>query len=293
MQRIVIMRGGVLGDFVVTLPAIESLRTSFPNCDLTLVGDPKTLQLASASRIIDQNLPQFVSLHAPGTPHTHQVRAIFEGVDLVVAYTPNAEPGIVSVLEELGVKNTIAWDPRPQPGKATSTHIVDHLLLPLETMGLPILSRTSRIRDGFAKQAYFESRRPDAWTDRPITVLHPGSGGRRKCWPVENYAALAESICENSQACVVLFGPVENELTPDIKDRFPDRCLILRPPGLPELAGVLSFASLYVGNDSGPTHLAAAMNVPTLALFGPTDPKTLVSQGTSRFCFTCGQRQND
>ncbi len=90
-------------------------------------------------------------------------------------------------------------------------------------------------------------------------VVHPGSGGRDKCWPMEHFRELIDQLPGDVP---MICGEVEGKLP---GARF---CATLD-----ELAGVLETARLFVGNDAGPTHLAAAMGVPTVALFGPTDPQ--------------------
>lgn len=125
---------------------------------------------------------------------------------------------------------------------------------------------------------------PQAWRDaagrlvgpcdgRPLAVIHPGSGGLAKCWPLEGFVGLARWLADRGGMAVrVVVGPAELE-------RWPPCVLAeLRPLGLIEqppldvLAGLLSLASIYIGNDSGVSHLAAALGTPTVAIFGPSSP---------------------
>jgi heptosyltransferase-3 len=110
-------------------------------------------------------------------------------------------------------------------------------------------------------------------TDSALIVLSPGSGGADKCWHLDNFLSLAEQLKSTGREPLVLLGPAEIE-------RFIPRRLIdisrtaafLADLSLTEVLQVLSVADAYVGNDSGITHLAAAIGIDTLALFGPTDP---------------------
>ena len=97
----------------------------------------------------------------------------------------------------------------------------------------------------------------------------PGSGSPDKCWPVPRFATVLEWLSRRVPA-VVLWGPAE-EARREGLDRFlpPNR---LSPATPVELAEALAGARLYIGNDSGPGHLAAAVGTPTISLFGPTDP---------------------
>jgi hypothetical protein len=110
----------------------------------------------------------------------------------------------------------------------------------------------------------------DAGCHGKYAVIHPGAGSIAKCWPLERFMELA-AIVRRRLPVVFIVGPAEIEWWQgpallSIRERFP---LILQPP-LGVLAGILAGASLYVGNDSGVSHLAAAVGAPTIALFGPT-----------------------
>lgn len=106
-------------------------------------------------------------------------------------------------------------------------------------------------------------------------VIHPGSGGPRKCWPIERFLEVARSWQALGQSVRFTLGHVEMETMPPevirtIRDEFPTDI----PMDLPTLAELIARAQIYLGNDAGPTHLAAQLGIPTIALFGPTDPRT-------------------
>ena len=115
---------------------------------------------------------------------------------------------------------------------------------------------------------------------RSYFVLHPGSGSPKKCWPVERFVELAELLVRGESQVVFVLGPVECEQwdtqqTASLQQEYP---VILCPP-LTTLAGLLEGASGYVGNDSGVSHLAAAVGAPTVAIFGPTRPEHFAPVG--------------
>jgi ADP-heptose:LPS heptosyltransferase len=102
-------------------------------------------------------------------------------------------------------------------------------------------------------------------------AIHPGSGSPGKNWPPENFAGVADWAAARANI-LLLSGPAERgaeeirkamkKAAPFVADNLP----------LTRLAGVLNWSRAYLGNDSGITHLAASLGVPTVALFGPTDP---------------------
>ncbi len=253
-----VLRGGAIGDFVLTLPAIAALRETGGG-GMLVIGDPSRAPLASPTQIVDADSAAWSRLFAGGPPEG-SLRRRFAGCRRLLAYVAGGEPAaprLVASLRQLSEKVVIA-DPLPVDGE--TVHVSSHLLRPLAEFGihpppdpLPRIEMPLRDRRG-----------------GPV-VVHPGSGGPAKCWPVPRFAALLEWLSGRGIPAVVLWGPAEQERSEEL-DRFlpPDR---LSPATPVELAEALAGARLYVGNDSGPGHLAAAVGTPTLSLFGPTDPR--------------------
>lgn len=104
-------------------------------------------------------------------------------------------------------------------------------------------------------------------------ILHPGSGGPAKCWPIENFVALAAALQQNGLQVAFLLGPAESErLCPDKIGQLQSAAPILSGLTLTESLQALCCADLFVGNDSGVSHLSAALGLRCLVLFGPSNP---------------------
>lgn len=104
-------------------------------------------------------------------------------------------------------------------------------------------------------------------------LIHPGSGGPHKCWPRDRFESLIHSLRQRGAVVRPLLGEVELDTWPHaVVQHWLDDLHAQRVASLDDLADALLAAGAYVGNDSGPTHLAAQLDIPTLALFGPTDP---------------------
>ena len=176
----------------------------------------------------------------------------------MLAYAVDAQQHFGPQLRRAATGPVLLWDPRP-PADFRG-HIVDHLLSPLQQWDLPVCNRTPHIELRPDDYGYV-----DALPAAPEVVIHLGSGSPAKCWPVANFHALANALQKRDWHTALLCGPVERErqLTSGA----------LHPPDLRSLAGLLANAALFIGNDSGPGHLAAAVGTPTLTLFGPTDPR--------------------
>ena len=266
-----VIRGGACGDFVLTLPAIDALRHSFPGANLHLVGSPAILLLAHPDRILDHNSMSLLPLYTPSGPLPSTTRALFARTRFVLAYSVDPEGILESRLGELMGDDFILWDPRPSP--RCSRHIVDHLLRPLHLRGISVFDPVPRVRLRTEDRAFAELCWERCRLRPPVAVLHPGSGGRHKCWPLPRFLALADQLQRRGCRILLLHGAAEADLAPTLQKRLPPNCFLLQPPGLLELASLIERADLFIGNDSGPGHIAAAVDTPTIILFGPTDPR--------------------
>lgn len=104
-------------------------------------------------------------------------------------------------------------------------------------------------------------------------LIHPGSGGVQKCWPVENFIELADRLITQGKHVRVVLGPAELErIEPVQLDAFRSLAETIEWPEIVALAGILAQGCRYIGNDSGISHLAAACGARCTVLFGPTDP---------------------
>jgi lipopolysaccharide heptosyltransferase I len=150
-------------------------------------------------------------------------------------------------------------------------HVVDEALSLLGPLGVRVATRTP--------DATHLLRRPSPGADaflaaqrRPFVMLHPGAGRADKCWGEERFAHVARGLIrEREIAPVVSWGPGDERRAERV------RALLPKSPALPALdfaglARVIREAALFVAGDTGPLHLADALGVKTLALYGPTDP---------------------
>jgi ADP-heptose:LPS heptosyltransferase len=106
----------------------------------------------------------------------------------------------------------------------------------------------------------------------PTDVLaHPGAGAPSKCWPAERWQQLLETLENRGRHVRILIGETElDRWPPATLDRWRRRWPLIAPPDARALAHAIAPHQLFIGHDTGPTHLAAALGLPTLALFGPT-----------------------
>ncbi len=356
--RILIFRGGALGDFLLTFPVFRFLRQTWPQADITLVGIPHIAELARiaglVNRVLAVDCARFAAYYAPDHPLPQPESDFLRTFDLVISFLHDPDGALRSNWERAGARRVLGVSPQ-----VTAGHAVDHFLSVLEPLGMkctaPLhlidpafvaamdghaLSRPSsaagamthrleraipyalegisacRLNLPPALQAAGRARLQSFGLPGSVIAIHPGSGSPKKNWPLQSFLALAakvqkaglgqvlwlageadagivralealekyfaewprRSVALQQRASVGMEGDavsrpsVQNQ--PDTPGAGPDRvgAPILQGCDLPIVAAVLSQCRGYVGNDSGITHLAAAVGVPTVALFGPTDP---------------------
>ena len=290
LAPVAVLRGGAVGDFVMTLPAIAALGAACAGSPLWIVGHRQRAALARPDRIVDADGPELLPLYTPARPGARP--SALRGVGLTLAYLTEGGDEVSARLEQL-TGGEVWWaDPRPPAG--CEGHVVDHLLTPLRERGVPVPDAMPRIEVGPADLAYAGSLLGGG-PERPLVCLHPGSGGLDKCWPLPRYAELGRALLKRGWRCVAILGPAEEERAlgsgPGPDSGLPPGVEVARPPDLLSLAGLLSRADLLVGNDSGPGHLAAAAGTPVLSLFGPTEPQLWAPRGER--CRVLRAPQND
>jgi heptosyltransferase I len=127
--------------------------------------------------------------------------------------------------------------------------------------------------DAWANQLHTE------WHGKRIAILNPGAGWGAKCWPAESFGAVARALAQRDLAVVVNHGPGEEALAEQVRESSGGTAIPLKC-SIAELIALTRRANLFVGGDTGPMHLAAALRIPVVALFGPTRPERNGPYGT-------------
>ncbi|MBM3491661.1 MAG: glycosyltransferase family 9 protein [Alphaproteobacteria bacterium] len=269
-RRLLVLRPGALGDAILTLPALSHLRARGVE-HVVLIGNVGNWAFLSPMQgfltLADIDARRWLPLFGNSASPTGRTRADLRA-DAALLYLTQPEPTRTR-LREWGVPCLGAITP-PGRALAEAPHAADRLLPgggPAYALELddPLLALSGAERDAIA--AGFPPG------TQPRLLLHPGSGGRGKCWPVERYAALAAWATRHGLAPLALFGPAEADLLAPFRAALPATadCPVGTGLSLRELLALAASSAAYVGNDAGTTHLAALATA-TLALFGPTGP---------------------
>lgn len=254
MRSILVLRGGALGDFIVTLPTLAALRRQWPGARIELAGNATAAQLARARGLLDavhsQHEARWGALFG-SDPLPREFADWLAGFDLVLSYWPDPDGALAQRFPRHEGQRFLCAPALPTRGPAAS-----HYAEPLQRLGIPPP----------APHCLITPLRPaDPPAARAIAV-HPGSGGRRKNWPAENWRRL---IADLPPPVTLILGEVELERADEFAVPGVD---LLRAPPLEDLVVHLAGCRLFLGHDSGVSHLAAACGAPCVLLFGPTDP---------------------
>jgi hypothetical protein len=288
-MHILIIRPGAIGDTLLTLPVLQTLRARYTHPHLTLVGNAAVLPLACATGIVDDTsdyqAPQWSELFSSKGITTPSLQAQLQQVELAICWLHDSDGTVASNLRRAGIPQVITAPSRPAPNERI--HIMTYLA---QTIGITFDTAGARL--ALARAPAFAHIPTLAQTLLPSLApsehhwfaIHPGSGGASKCWPVERFAALITKLWQRHTPVLLLAGPAEETRLAELEQLMPsppDPSLWHRLINAPllEVAQQLRSCRGYLGNDTGITHLAALLGVPTLALFGPSNPAIWQPQG--------------
>jgi ADP-heptose:LPS heptosyltransferase len=260
--RILVIRGGAIGDFILTLPAIAALRRQFPQAHLEVLGYPHIAQLAMAGGLTDRVQPiearGLAGFFARGGTLEPDLMDYFSEFDLVISYLYDPDEIFKTNICRCLVGQFIAGPHRPN--EAEQIHATKVYLKPLERLAIFDADPVPRL-----------SLNPQPTTLNQL-VLHPGSGSEKKNWPETKWAGLIQQIAATTNWNLLLVGgEAEGERLQRLAGAMPSaRCSIAQCLPLAELAQRIQSGTAFVGHDSGITHLAAAVGLPCVVLWADT-----------------------
>jgi ADP-heptose:LPS heptosyltransferase len=273
MNRILVIRGGAIGDFILTLPTLRALRDAYPYAHLEVLGYKHIAVLAQnrfyAQAVRSIEYGPLASFFAENSKLPAELANHFGRFDLIISYLYDPDGIFEKNLRRCGVENLIHG-----PAKVDDReHAALQLARPLEQLGLQVSDFVPRIYHSTESRKFAEDfLRGSSW---PILAIHPGSGSETKNWPIENWIQLGNDMLDLDGFCgslVIVSGEADETRCALLESEWKDRdAHFAKNLPLPDLAAVLE-NSIFVGHDSGISHLAAAAGAKCILLFGPTDP---------------------
>jgi heptosyltransferase-1 len=308
IARLLIVRLGSMGDIIHTLPAVATLRRAFPGATIGWAVERRwAALLSSGAALAGPCSPEKPLVDIVHTVDTLAWRsALFSGetwrefrdalgrlrearYDIAIDFQGAWKSAILAQLSR--VPRRIGFrQPREKPATlfytqqvaARGRHIVEQNISLVGELCGPdfgcLVGTPSTQHDDFS----FPLPRDPA-AERAIeqqlqshglhsfALVNPGAGWGAKCWPAERYAEVVRALAAHGLRAIVNFGPGEEQLARDV-ERAANGVAIAMPATVSELIALCRCARICVGGDTGPVHLAAAVGVPVVALFGPTDP---------------------
>lgn len=277
--RILAIRGGAIGDFILTLPALRLIRDNFANCDIEILGYPHIAAIAQscgpeasrtyADAVHSIEYGPLAGFFARGGSLAPQMCEFFSGYQQVVSWLFDPDGIFEANVRRAGVKHYLSAYTKI----TDDSHAASQLARGLESLALyldtPPAAKLVPSPD--------LQREADTWLaqhgmDSRFVAIHPGSGSPRKNWPLEKWRTFAGRLA--SGKLLVISGEADEHA----RGAFPNHPLAHGLP-LPLLSAILARASAYFGHDTGISHLAAASGAKCTLLFGPTAPSVWAPLG--------------
>jgi heptosyltransferase-2 len=265
--RILVIRGGAIGDFILTLPVFAALRQRFPDAHLEVLGYPHIAQLALAGGLADEvrciEARALAGFFARNGSLDEQLTDYFAGFALVISFLYDPD-GIFQ--ENVGRCSKAQFIAGPhRPDEKLNVHASEVFLKPLERLTIFDADPVPRLNLVSAIDVPLSAGR---WL-----AVHPGSGSEKKNWPEENWGALIADLVRCTDLHLLMIGgEAEAGRCERLSGAIPvARVQFARNLPLWELAHWLKQCSGFVGHDSGISHLAAALGLTTLVLWGESN----------------------
>jgi hypothetical protein len=275
-MRVAVFHQGALGDFLLAVSAIDELFDLLDPARVDFWSKPEHVSLLSG-RSYPWRIHPCDDPLAAGLLHDSLWRTIILPDFLLDAdrLFILGQTGSRLLAERLSERLTanVHWIQSFPVSKDTCMHVSDFLSKQLNDLGLSISGKPLVLsHPASEKLAAADFLREYGISSMPIFV-HPGSGGRGKIWPLKNWCGLLDWLSrEISSPTLLSIGPADECLNEFAADMRRYGVLVVKGLTPVRLCALISLCGLYIGSDSGVSHLAAATGIPTLSIFGPTDP---------------------
>ena len=297
-RHILVIDFGQLGDVVLSLPALRAIREKFRLAKITVAAGKPSAEIARMSGYADEVIEvDRVAMRDGFKPLSIlKILSVVKDVrrrkfDFVIDLHSLSETNLLGFLSgapkrlfarRRGRSLDFLANFRPQPPVETTNrarHQVDRYLDVLKPLGIENADRVPRMITTPANDRdvdrFLSKSKADAGT--PLVGLFPGAGHEERRWPLDRFAQLAEVLVHGDGVRPVIFlGPEERHLAAEIKKKFPAEVVVLDRLSIPQLASALARLAVFVSNDTGPMHIAAAVGTPVVILLDRRAPDTYI-----------------
>lgn len=284
LGRLAVMHQGALGDFLLALPVLEALHRSQPLLRIALCSKAEHVALLAERPYLESVPPAEAELALffhDDLWRTARVPQFLQDAQAIMIF---GQAGSQVLAERFSARlsRPVHWL-RSFPPQGHRQHVTQFLLEQCRRFGWSLEEILPELRPAPADAASVQKsliQGDGAARDRPI-LIHPGSGGLAKVWPLDNWRTLIHFLRETypSYPVVLTLGPADERLGGFAREAEALGALTVESPSLPLLAAWLSQGRLYLGSDSGVSHLAALVGTPSIVVFGPSDPDVWAPRG--------------
>ncbi len=258
-MHILVIRPGAIGDALLSFPTLHALRAKYAAKRIAFVSNASVLPLAQAWKLADEvsdfEQTRWSELFSTTGIRDAELRALLAATDMAICWLSDSDHLVENNLKQAGVKKIITAPGRPP--EHSFAHVAEYVA---STVKVPAKSVRS-----------WHPTLAGAPKAGRTVAIHPGSGGERKNWPIASFVEIIISLWQEKYEVLLLAGPAEEQKLAYLQKHLTPppglyRTLVNAP--LLEIAQQLRQCRGYLGNDSGMTHLAAMLDVPTVAMFG-------------------------
>jgi len=286
-KRILVIKLRYIGDVLLCTPVLRALKQQFPGAQLTCLVNPGTEAVLLHNPYVDEIL---LSARSGWLAQLQGLRAIrARKFDCVIDLTDGDRAALITALtgaaRTIGFNDEARWRGRLYShcvsAKCGSMHMVNYFAQALSCVGY---DRCLGDPEVFVSEEEERSARrlleTMNLTGKPWVMIHPTARFPFKAWPPERFSRLSDWFSEKGLPVVIVGNQADQKTNRLIQDRAQLRPIsLVGRTTLLELAALMKHCSLFVGNDSGPMHVAAAVDCPVLALFGPSNPSVWGPRG--------------
>ena len=271
VKRVLVIFPGALGDFVCVLPAIEALAMRHRGCAIELMARAELARLAEGRTAVARghsiDAPHVSALFSESDIEDSGTRSpFFAGYARIYSFFASNDANFRKRLSAVA-GGEVSFHPfRPVDDGSHQPHVAAAYLRSIGESDAPLHPRIEPSRDDLRAAAdAIAKARCDLST---LIAIFPGSGSPAKNWPLDKFVSLARILSERSSV-VFIVGPAESAMEQTLRQ---NDLPVIRDLDLGTVAGIARLAAVFVGNDSGVSHLAAAADAPGVVIFGPSDP---------------------
>ena len=288
-KKILVFSFSFIGDAVLSTAVIHPLRKYFPDAHITFLVGPRAFDLLATEPNIDATI-----VYDNQDKHTG-----WKGrLRLIQTLRLNKFDLVVNLRDSLTAR-CIGAEHWGMTRGDSNRHAVTRYLEVLQRHGVDTTDAHPHLQLTEEEQtaAYSFLTESGRTSERLLIGIHPGGNWEYKLWGAKNYAHVASTLAKKLDATILLFaGPNERKLQAEVAEMMDVPPILVKTGDLRQLTALISLCDVYIGNDTGPMHIAAAVDTPVVALFGSTnhhrsgpygDKHTVVQSGINLGCNPC------